>query len=241
MTRASSDLLSLVRSAPEHRRVGPVLVASWVAALSTTLVVGSPASLAHAQPVVAPVPESALTPTAAALTAPVAAQVETPVAAPAEPHARLDYSDGSFYLRSVNDNIIFVPGARMHIDTYAFGGPGVTNYHRANGSGLKANLFFRRFIIEMGGMIRHRWFYWVGGNFAPTTIDGVQNPISSANVYDGFVGLLANPRTRIYLGQYNAPFTMENVTSSRWMDLMERALVVRTLATPYNKADGLLL
>ena len=34
---------------------------------------------------------------------------------------------------------------------------------------------------------------------------------------------------------------MENVTSSRWLDLMERALIVRTVATPYNKADGLML
>ena len=40
-------------------------------------------------------------------------------------------------------------------------------------------------------------------------------------------------------GQYNQPFTMENVTSSRWLDMQERALSVRTLATPYNKAEGL--
>jgi phosphate-selective porin len=31
---------------------------------------------------------------------------------------------------------------------------------------------------------------------------------------------------------------MENVTSSRWLDLMERALIVRTLAAPENKAIG---
>jgi phosphate-selective porin len=91
----------------------------------------------------------------------------------------------------------------------------------------------------MGGLIRNKWFYWVGGNFAPTTVDANQAPLSSANVYDGFVGYLPTPRIRIYLGQYNAPFTMENVTSSRWLDLMERALSIRTLATPYNKADGL--
>ena len=58
-------------------------------------------------------------------------------------------------------------------------------------------------------------------------------------MYDGFIGYHADPRLRIYVGQYNAPFTMENVTSSRWLDLMERSLIVRTLATPYNKADGL--
>jgi phosphate-selective porin len=162
-----------------------------------------------------------------------------PAPAPEEPHARLDYSDGAFYLRSANDNIVFVPSGRVHIDSYGFAGSGVDKYHKSNGSGLKLNLFFRRFIIEFGGLIRHKWFYWVGGNFAPTTVDANQAPISSANVYDGFVGYMPTPRIRIYLGQYNAPFTMENVTSSRWLDLMERSLTVRTLATPYNKADGL--
>jgi phosphate-selective porin len=171
--------------------------------------------------------------------APLAPAPAAPAPAPEEPRARLDYSDGSFYLRAANDNIVFVPAARVHMDVYGFAGPGVADYHKSNGSGLKLNLFFRRFIIEFGGLIRHKWFYWVGGNFAPTTIDANQAPLASANVYDGFVGYLPTSRIRIYFGQYNAPFTMENVTSSRWLDLMERALSVRTLATPYNKADGL--
>jgi hypothetical protein len=89
-----------------------------------------------------------------------------------EPRARLDYSDGTFYLRSAGDNLVLVPAARMHLDTYAFTGPGVSDYHRANGTGLNLNLFFRRFIIEIGGLVRRKWFYWVGGNFAPTQLDG---------------------------------------------------------------------
>jgi phosphate-selective porin len=129
----------------------------------------------------------------------------------------------------------------MHIDFYSFAGPGVKEYHRANGTGLKANVFFRRFIVEFGGLIRQKWFYWMGGNFGQQAVDGTQSPISTANVYDGFVGYMPIPRVKIYFGQYNAPFTMENVTSSRWMDLMERALTVRTLGTPYNKADGLMV
>jgi len=186
--------------------------------------------------------ESATSP--AAVAAEAAASPEpaaTTAAAPEEPRARLDYSDGTFYLRSINDNLVLAPSGRVHIDTYGFAGRGVSDYHRANGTGLRTNLFFRRFVIEIGGMVRRKWFFWIGGNFAPTTVDGSQNPISTANVYDGFIGYLPNPRTRIYLGQYNAPFTMENTTSSRWLDLMERALTVRTLATPYNKADGLTL
>lgn len=160
-------------------------------------------------------------------------------AAAGAPRATLDYSDGSFYFRSFGDNLVLMPAARAHMDVYTFAGPGASDYHRSNGTGLKPNLFFRRFILEMGGLIRRDWFFWIGGNFAPTTVDSSQAPLSSANVYDGFVGYAPRPTLRFYFGQYNAPFTMENVTSSKWLDMMERALVIRTLATPYNKADGL--
>ncbi|MFT3921575.1 MAG: porin [Myxococcales bacterium] len=241
-----------------HRR------ASWAAcrgALSVLLFLGSGFAARHAsaQPanvqLVVPAPEApileapvpdappppATSPGPLAEPPPVAPPPPlAPPAPPAEPpHARLDYSDGTFYLRSVNDNIVFVPSGRMHIDTYAFSGPGVSDYHRSNGTGLKLNLFFRRFIIEFGGLIRKKWFYWMGGNFAPTQVDQNQAPLSSANVYDGFVGYKVIPELKVFFGQYNAPFTMENVTSSRWLDMMERALCIRTLATPYNKADGL--
>jgi len=166
----------------------------------------------------------------------------SPALGPPEPRrAFLDYADGSLYLRGFGDNLIFMPAARMHIDSYAFAGPGVGDYQRPNGSGLKLNLFFRRFVLEMGGLILKKWTYWLGGNFAPTQVDANQAPLSSANVYDGFIGYVPIPQVRVYLGQYNAPFSMENVTSSRWLDLMERALCVRTLATPYNKADGLMV
>lgn len=204
------------------------------------------AAPAESAPTAIPAPPEAAQQSAAVVTPAAAAPTPAATAAPADPresapsYARLDYSDGSFYLRSTNDNVVFVPSGRVHIDTYAFGGPGVSDYHRSNGTGLKADIFFRRFIIEFGGIIRRRWFYWVGGNFAPTTVDGVQAPVSVANVYDGFAGLIINQHHRLYFGQYNAPVTMENVTSSRWMDFMERALVVRTVATPYNKTDGLM-
>lgn len=162
-------------------------------------------------------------------------------AAETQPAARLDYSDGSFYLRSIDDNLVLVPSGRMHIDTYSFAGQGVSRYQKDNATGLKTNLFFRRFVLELGGIVRKQWFFWLGGNFAPTTINDAQASVSTASVYDGFVGFMPTDHVKIYLGTYNAPYTMENVTSSRWMDLMERALVVRTVAAPHNKADGLMV
>lgn len=179
-----------------------------------------------------------------------AADAPAPSATPAEPEipgvgphlgsprAFVDYSDGTFYFRSADDNFVLGTGGRVHIDTYAFRGPGVGRFRRGNGGGLSAHMFFRRFIIELGGIVRKHWFFWVGGNFAPTQLDVNQAPASSAAVYDGFAGYQLDPHRQVYVGQYNAPFTMENVTSSRWLDLMERALVIRTVATPYNKDLG---
>lgn len=153
------------------------------------------------------------------------------------PRAYLDYSDGTFYLRSASDNLIIATGGRVHIDAYGFAGPRTHDYHRANGTGLVPHIFFRRFVLESGGIIRKTWFYWIGGNFAPTQVDSNESPTSTAAVYDGFIGYQW-PHAQLYVGQYNAPFTMENVTSSRWLDFMERALSVRALGAPYNKDLG---
>jgi phosphate-selective porin len=156
------------------------------------------------------------------------------------PRAYLDYSDGTFFLRSANDNLLIATGGRAHIDTYTFAGPNVSDYRRGNGSALGTYMFFRRFVLETGGIIRKHWFYWLGGNFAATGVDQNQAVLNPGNVYDGFIGYQANPHLQVYVGQYNIPVTMENVTSSRWPDFMERALNVRTIAAPYNKDLGVL-
>jgi phosphate-selective porin len=132
----------------------------------------------------------------------------------------------------------------VQIDGYGFAGPGVSDFQRGNGSGLKTNVFVRRFVLELGGIVRKKFFFWLGGAWQPQGIDG-SNPgqvvANNANVYDAFIGYMPVPNVRFYFGQYNAPFTMENVTSSRWMDLMERSLIIRTAAIPANKADGLMV
>ncbi len=152
--------------------------------------------------------------------------------------ATLDYVDGSFLLRAFGDSMLLMPSGRMHIDTYAYAGNGVDDYRRANDTGLTTQIFFRRFVLEAGGLIGKYWFWWMGGSFVPLRLDASQALVSNAGVYDGIVGFKPLPILRIYFGQFNAPITMENVTSSRWLDLMERALLVRTIAIPENKAIG---
>lgn len=201
-----------------------------------------PSEKPSAPPVMTPAPAE---PPPAASVAPVVVPPAAPVVAPVEekkpeePRAKLDYSDGTFYLRSKNDNIVLFPGGRAHIDTYAFAGPGVKDYQRSNGTGLKADMFFRRFILELGGLVRGKWFFYMGGNFAPTRVDDNEASTPAANVYDGWLGYAAGPEFKILGGQFNTPVSMENTTSSRWLDLMERSITAR-LASPYNKDIGVM-
>jgi phosphate-selective porin len=199
----------------------------------TPVVVAAPSALPAPEQVAAAAPDTTTVP-----------PLVLPGPASDAARARLDYSDGTFYLRSFNDNLVIVPSGRLHVDGYGFAGQGVGDFQRGNGSGLKTNVFFRRFIIEIGGIVRKQFFFNLSGNFAPQGIDGsspAEAVANNANVYDAFVGYMPVPNVRLYFGQYNAPFTMENVTSSRWMDMMERSLIIRTAAIPSNKADGLLL
>lgn len=177
-----------------------------------------------------------------AVTTPAFAQSSEPGA------VRWKHSELSPYLESDDHDLFIQLAGRVHIDGYAFAGPGVKDYQRPEadgkgrqiGTGLKGNLAFRRFILELAGSYKEKWFFWIGGNFAPSTLDFNQNPQSNALVYDGFVGYEVDPLLRFQIGQFNTPFTMENVTSSRWLDLMERSLTVRTLGAPYNKDLGLM-
>lgn len=80
------------------------------------------------------------------------------------PRAFLDYSDGHFFLRSAGDKYLLTAGGRVHLDTYSFAGPGLDTYRKATGTGLKTNMFFRRFILEVGGIVRQHWFSRVNGH-----------------------------------------------------------------------------
>ena len=149
--------------------------------VTAMFVVGS----AHAQ--VATAEASAPSTTSSASPAAATAEATPPIAVtPAapmnlgSPRAFMDYSDGTFFSRSGDDNLVLATGGRVHIDTYASMGPGLGNYHKSNGAVLGPNMFFRRFVLESGGIVRNKYFFWIGGNFAPTTIDGNQATSSTS-------------------------------------------------------------
>ena len=190
-------------------------------------------------------------------------------AAPGAPNAGLakdgaplaGYRDGLFYLRDVNDDYRMYLQGRAHLDFYSYAGPGVSD------TTLKPTLFLRRARPEISGEFFHRVWFMIAGDFGATAVDnprgtnetaaaapGVDPTAASARYSSAQTVKLSAAPTDVYLnfraekwlnfqiGQFDAPFTMENRTSEKWgTPFMERSLTVRDVAVPTQKQIGLMV
>jgi hypothetical protein len=136
-------------------------------------------------------------------------------------------------------------------------GPGVSDTQ------LKPTLFIRRIRPEIGGEILKRWQFMFAGDFGQTGVDNTrgtnetqaarpgvapsattarfasaQTTAVRAAVTDVWVNYRALPLFNLQVGQFDAPFTMENRTSDKYLPFMERSLAVRALGIPSNKELG---
>jgi phosphate-selective porin len=149
---------------------------------------------------------------------------------------------GLFYLRDQTDNFRLYFQGRAQVDTYAYFGPGVPDTR------LKATTFLRRVRPELSGEFLGRWQWMLAGDFVGGTA-ALDNPNGNAGADGQTVGIRAQA-TDMYLnyradkifnlqvGQYDAPFTMENRTSDKYIPFMERALPIRAFGIPTNKEIG---
>jgi hypothetical protein len=157
------------------------------------------------------------------------------------------YVDGVFVLGSADRADYLIPMARLQLDAYGYAGPGVSSYQRDSdngsaGSGLKSGLFARRARLELAGRARERWFFHLALEGGNNGLGAGESNTATANVLqDAYVGYEADPMFRVTVGQFNAPFTMENFTSDKWLDFMERSLTVRAVGYPSTLDYGLML
>jgi phosphate-selective porin len=182
---------------------------------------------------------------------PPAPATEIPPAAPppapdfTPPPPLAGWHGGLFYLRDENDNFRLYLQGRSHVDFYSYFGPGVPD------SKLKATLFIRRARVEMSGEFLSRWQWMLAGDFVGGTAP-IDNPNGSAGAdaqtvgiraqaTDVFVNYRADRVFNLQVGQYDAPFTMENRTSDKYIPFMERSLAVRAFGVPTNKELGAML
>jgi phosphate-selective porin len=204
--------------------------------------------------------------TAQAQAAPSEGTVSTPSLA-ADPSLAKDgqplagYRAGLFYVRDADDNYRLYVQGRAHLDFYSYFGPGV------GGTTLEPTLFIRRVRPELSGEFLHRWWFMIAGDFGATAIDNprgtsessaaapgaaptatsgryssAQTPRVSAAPSDVFLNFRAEKWLNVQVGQFDAPFTLENRTSEKWgTPFMERSLTVRDVAVPTQKQIGVML
>jgi hypothetical protein len=147
--------------------------------------------------------------------------------------------NGSFFLRDPHDWFVLYPKGRLQIDWYNFlnrGDPPNPSVNAPNSAGdnrPKDTLFVRRARIEVQGtMIRH-FDYMIAAEFTTTPAAGANGILSDAFVIADYLSFL-----KLQVGQFDLPFSLENRTSDKYLDFMERGASVRYLAVPANKDFG---
>ena len=174
-------------------------------------------------------------------------------------HPLAGYHNGLFYLRDPHDNFRLHVQGRAQIDAYTYFGPGVSD------TTLKPTLFLRRIRPEVTGEILHHFWFQIAGDFGATALDNPKGtneisaaapgaaPSATSGRYasaqttkfqaaptDVFIIAKAHDLFQAQIGQFDAPFTMENRTSDKFLPFMERSLAVRAVGIPTNKEIGVM-
>jgi phosphate-selective porin len=150
------------------------------------------------------------------------------------------YHNGLFYLRDHHDNFHLYIQGRMQLDFYGYAGKGVVD------TPLKPTLFIRRVRPEVSGEFLGHWRFMIAGDFGATAIDNAGAVGGSpadrtrfqAAATDAYLNYRASTIFNVEVGQMDAPFTMENRTSDKYIPFAERSLAVRAVGIPTNKEIG---
>ncbi|HSS39814.1 MAG TPA: porin, partial [Polyangia bacterium] len=144
------------------------------------------------------------------------------------------FSDGTAFLRSPDNTFVLFPSGRLQVDSYVF--------HSAN-KVPNDTFLIRRARLEVGGWVGGFVYFWLAGDFAQGP-PAAAAPVAPANLAttDDYVALAPWKNLVILqVGQYDAPFTLENRTSDKYFDFMERSITVRAFGIPDNKEMGAML
>ncbi len=198
-------------------------------------------------------------PLAAMLACPVAARADDAPPAPPAPAAQplAGAYGGVFFLRDEADDFRLYFQGRAQVDSYNYFGAGVPE------TSLKSSVFLRRIRPEISGELLHRFQFMLAGDWgqngvdnaggtneayaskagtAPSATSGQYSSAQTASVKaaptDVWINYRASGLFNLQFGQFDAPFTMENRTSDKYLPFMERSLAVRALGVPTNKEVG---
>lgn len=117
---------------------------------------------------------------------------------------------GRPFLRSADSNFQIELGGRFQVDFHGAESGAMT----LTGLDLNDRFLVRRARLELEGKL----FQWVGFKLESELTDGV-------SLKDGYLDLAFTPEFRFRAGQFKVPFSLEELTSSRFIDFVERSLV----------------
>lgn len=187
-------------------------------------------------------PPAAEAPVAAPVIVTNAPVIVTPPAPAEEPLAGV--SNQNMFLRSPDGAFVFFPNGRLQTDGYFYKSQNLNDHT----PGQPRNSFFvKRARLELAGWIENVVYFQIGADFAtgwPTssTVATFPTPQSQLNATDDFIAVAPwDDLAILQFGQFDAPFTMENRTSDKYFDFMERSLTVRAFGIPTNKEQGFML
>jgi hypothetical protein len=187
---------------------------------------------------------------------------------PAPDSERLAGFQDGFFLRERHDWFRIYPRARLNLDLNGSVGPGVSQLKGADGgTALGPKVLVRRLRLELGGdFIQERIAFFGSVDFGGQTITNangktiqsaaspgatpsassarwaaVQTASPVAMPQDVWINLKAWRWLNLMIGQYQAPFSMENRTGDGLGPWMERNLAVRGFVVPMLKEIGMTL
>ncbi len=173
------------------------------------------------------------------------------------------WSDG-FYLRDPHDHVRFYPHLLAEADFYSSFGPGVTSVSAPDvAAGLKPRLSIRRARVGFDAELFRRWSVTAliefGGQAlsdtngtletsaaapgsAPTATTGRYAPVqavASAPIpADVYIGYSVCKCFNIQIGQFNAPFSLDNRTGDDYYPMLERPVAIRNFVMPSPRDIG---
>lgn len=136
-------------------------------------------------------------------------------------HLEAGFAGEWFFLRSRDDNFVLMPSGRLQIDFIA-----------GQGGTPAATFIPRRARVETYGTLLKHFDFQISAE-----ITNAEGPPAN----DVLINVDYTRYANVQMGQYNAPFSMENRTSDKYLDLMERPSAVRAFAIPENKKTGVMV
>ncbi|MES1209882.1 MAG: porin [Pseudomonadota bacterium] len=162
-------------------------------------------------------------------------QAPTAAPAPVPPSESLaGFSDGTPFLRSPDRSFVLFPGARLQTDAYVF---------RSADKTPNNTFLLRSARLELGGWVGSWVYFFLTGEFAQAPPPAAA-PVAPANLLtnDDYVAIAPWGNLAVLqVGQFDAPFTLENRVSSKFIPFMERSVTVRAFGIPDNKEMGAMI